>query len=114
MIHSKSKKVLDLALLGEQVLSEAKSKKGKKSSLEKFKDKHGIVSKKAQSSHDSHSIGYSEKEKKWYGWSHRAIGGFEVGDVVKPGHIPTHMVGFKARTIDDCEKLARAFAKEVS
>lgn len=26
------------------------------------------------------SIGYSAKDKKWYGWSHRSIYGFKVGD----------------------------------
>lgn len=26
------------------------------------------------------SIGYCEKDSKWYGWSHRAICGFGVGD----------------------------------
>lgn len=24
---------------------------------------------------------------KWYGWSHRAVYGFGIGDVIKPGHI---------------------------
>jgi hypothetical protein len=27
-------------------------------------------------------IGFSEKEKKWYGWSHRAICGFGIGDKI--------------------------------
>ena len=29
--------------------------------------------------------GFSEKEQKWYGWSHRAIYGFEIGSEVKKG-----------------------------
>lgn len=28
------------------------------------------------------TIGYSESEQKWYGWSHRAICGFGIGDKV--------------------------------
>lgn len=33
----------------------------------------------------SANIGFSEEEQKWYGWSHRAIFGFGVGDKVKKG-----------------------------
>ncbi len=32
------------------------------------------------------SVGFSEKEQKWYGWSHRAIYGFGVGAECKKGH----------------------------
>ena len=31
------------------------------------------------------SIGYSEKDGKWYGWSHRAIFGFDIGSKVTLG-----------------------------
>jgi hypothetical protein len=31
------------------------------------------------------SIGKSEKDGKWYGWSHRAMHGFEIGSSVKMG-----------------------------
>lgn len=31
------------------------------------------------------SIGFCEKEQKWYGWSHRAIFGFGIGSTVKRG-----------------------------
>jgi len=33
------------------------------------------------------SIGFNEKEQKWYGWSHRAIFGFGVGSRVKKGDV---------------------------
>jgi len=33
------------------------------------------------------NIGFSEKEQKWYGWSHRAIFGFGIGSKVEPGHV---------------------------
>jgi len=32
------------------------------------------------------SIGFCERENKWYGWSHRAIYGFTIGSEVKKGH----------------------------
>lgn len=86
----------------------------KKSSLQKFKEKHGIVGEKRSGEHVADSIGFSEKEQKWWGWSHRAIYGFEVGHKVKEGHMPLKMVGFKAKNLADCKKLAIAFADDVS
>jgi hypothetical protein len=41
-----------------------------------------------QPAHPSHSIcsiGFNEKERKWYGWSHRAMCSFGVGSEVKQG-----------------------------
>lgn len=35
---------------------------------------------KSKLSHCVASIGFNEKEQKWYGWSHRAIFGFGIGD----------------------------------
>jgi len=46
-------------------------------------------------------IGFSATENKWYGWSHRAIYGFEVGSEVKKGDCgygPTDKDDF----LDDC------------
>jgi len=28
------------------------------------------------------SIGFNEKEQKWYGWSHRAVASFGIGDKI--------------------------------
>ena len=42
------------------------------------------------------NIGYSAKENKWYGWSHRAIYGFTIGSEVKKGH-----VAYRAPNKDD-------------
>jgi len=39
----------------------------------------------------SHGTGFSPKDNKWYGWSHRAIFGFEVGSTCKKGDC--HYVG---------------------
>ncbi len=62
------------------------------------------------------SIGFSEEEQKWYGWSHRAMYGFGVGDVVKEGQLPAEYlpVGFKAETLQDARKMAEAFARSVA
>ena len=37
-------------------------------------------------SRSNHSVGQAA-DSAWYGWSHRAIHGFRVGDVIKPGNI---------------------------
>ena len=33
----------------------------------------------------THGVGYSPKDNKWYGWSHRAIYGFTIGSTCKKG-----------------------------
>ncbi len=76
-------------------------------------------------------IGFHNAEQKWYGWSHRAIHGFGVGDVVKEGdvcaisgwtdeYLEEHpeddlslSVGFEAKDLDDVKKMAVAFAEGV-
>jgi len=62
------------------------------------------------------SIGFREKEGKWFGWSHRAIFGFKVGDVVKEGDVIAEYlpVGFKAENIEQAKEMAAAFAESVS
>lgn len=77
------------------------------------------------------SIGFSEKEQKWYGWSHRAMYGFGIGYVVKKGSccaspgvteewLRDHPeddfslpVGFKVKTLADAKRAAIAFADSV-
>ncbi len=77
------------------------------------------------------SIGFSERHQKWYGWSHRALFGFEVGSVVKEDdctassgwtdeYLAEHPedntalpVGFTAKTMDDAKRMAVAFAESV-
>ncbi len=77
------------------------------------------------------SIGKSRMDGKWYGWSHRAICGFQIGDEVKEGdccassgwtekYLENHPddkplpIGFVAETEEDCKKMAIAFASSVS
>ena len=77
------------------------------------------------------SIGFSKKNNKWYGWSHRAIHGFTIGDFVKkddctassgwtkeclkehPDWNKSLPIGFKATTLEDAKKMAIAFADSV-
>ncbi len=92
--------------------------------------KRGIAPVKRSGDGNVCSIGYCEKEKKWYGWSHRAIYGFKIGDVVKEGdccassgwtdeYLKDHPdqyvlpVGFIAKTKEDTKKMAIAFASSV-
>lgn len=49
--------------------------------------KLGIKPEKAQESHVVCSIGFSAREQKWYGWSHRAIFGFTIASSVKMGDL---------------------------
>lgn len=76
-------------------------------------------------------IGFSDKDQKWYGWSHRAIYGFKVGDVAAEGdcvcssgwtdaYLAEHPeddgrlpVGFEAKTLADAKRMAVAFAESV-
>lgn len=77
-------------------------------------------------------IGFSSKEQKWYGWSHREVYGFGVGDVIEEdnlacssGFIESYekehpercfnlKPGFKCETLNDCKKAAFAFAMSVA
>ncbi len=53
----------------------------------RFQDWLLIKSLKRNSNHDTCSIGKSEADGKYYGWSHRAVYGFGIGDVIKPGNM---------------------------
>lgn len=109
MIHSDLQSSIDLALMAVQLFKSPFYESKKKSELQKFKEKHGIVGVASPRG----TIGYSEKEKKWYGFSHRAIFGFGIGHKVKPGHLPSRLMGQKAKTIDDAKRFAMAFSREI-
>lgn len=47
--------------------------------------KHGIKPYPIHEKSSICSIGFCEKEQKWYGWSHRAMYGFTIGSTVKKG-----------------------------
>lgn len=51
----------------------------------RYLEKRGIVPELRTQTSKCCSIGFCEKEQKWYGWSHRAIYGFGIGSLVKKG-----------------------------
>ena len=75
----------------------------------------GIVPEIAQDGDNVCSIGFCEKEDKWYGWSHRAMYGFGIGDETGEGKAGQQYLPpkFKAKTLDDARKMAIAFARSV-
>ena len=93
--------------------------------------KRGIKPEKINPDHNVCSIGFCELDNKWFGWSHRAIYGFTIGDTVKEGdctnssgwsdeYIAEHPeedlslpVGFEAESLDDAKRMAIAFAESV-
>ncbi len=93
--------------------------------------RRGIKPELVSGSHNVCSIGFCEREQKWYGWSHRALYGFGVGDAVAEGDLTATSgwtdewlrkhpeddislpVGFKAKTLEDAKRMAVAFAEAV-
>jgi len=78
--------------------------------------KRGIRPERANSSHCGCSIGFCEKEQKWYGWSHRAIYGFGIGSTVTEGHCAfTPEKGtWTATNLEEAKQIAIDFAAGVS
>lgn len=55
------------------------------------------------------SIGFNEKEQKWYSWTHRGFCAFGIGYQVVKGSIMdggNHKYPFVAKTLEDCLMLA--------
>ncbi len=80
----------------------------------RFQDWLEIDAQKRQPSHTVTSWGWAPNGS-CYGWSHRAVHGFAIGDTVKPGDIanPDNKT-FTLKTREDVEKQAKAFAADVS
>lgn len=86
----------------------------------------GILPELAHPENKVCSIGKSYTDGKWYGWSHRAIHGFQIGDIcTESGWIPEYLaehpekdmrvpVGFEAKIDEDAKRMAVAFAESVS
>lgn len=79
-------------------------------------EERGIIPEVSDPTHTVCSIGYCEREGKWYGWSHRAIYGFKVGSKVKKGDCAyTPEKGeWIARTDSEAKQMAKDFASSVS
>lgn len=54
----------------------------------------------------THGVGFSEKDNKWYGWSHRAIYGFKIGSECKKDD-----AHYKGSSVDEQEEAAIRFWK---
>ena len=82
--------------------------------------KLGIKPIKRHPTHDICSIGHSEKDNKWYGWSHRCIVGFAIGDRIYEenyGDDNTLFVKHGRKTIknmEDARLAASNFAADVA
>lgn len=58
---------------------------------------------------NSVSLGFSEQEQTWYGWTHRGYGKFCVGYEIKEGSIMdcgNHKYPFKVETLEQAKQLA--------
>lgn len=67
------------------------------------------------------SIGFCEREQKWYGWSHRALSGFGIGDPYFHGWANPNDIeslefkrGEPIATLDEARQSAANFAECVS
>lgn len=82
--------------------------------------KLGIDPEKSKSDHCVCSIGKSEVDGKWYGWSHRAMCGFGKGDMIfqeRFGDDKTKFTKHGTKPIDtdaDAKLAAKRFARSVS
>jgi hypothetical protein len=77
-------------------------------------DEMGIIPEKSKPSHCVCSIGFCPKEQKWYGWSHRAIHSFGIGDEAIEWFPEGETKSGKIKTLEEAKKAAIAFADSVS
>jgi hypothetical protein len=60
------------------------------------------------------SVGKAESDGKWYGYSHRAIAGFGVGDVVKADTCGNTKGEYTIKTDDQARQTAINFTKDIA
>lgn len=89
------------------VKSKAGDYAGDVSDVKAFFDKRGIAPELRDPQANVCSIGWSEKEQKYYGWSHRAFHGYGIGDKSFDGR---HTI----ETKEQARESASAFAEDVS
>jgi hypothetical protein len=82
--------------------------------------KMGILPEYARRGSKICTVGYCPRDGKWYGWSHRAIFGFKVGDMIFEENFGNDRTRFSRhgrypiKTISDARRSAVAFARSVS
>ena len=81
--------------------------------------------KKYKIKQESSGLGFSEESQKWYGWSHRALCGFGIGDMLfdedySPDGVNIEKMKFtdrgsvKIETLDQAKQAAKNFSSYVS
>lgn len=86
-----------------------------KSSKVKFQDWLLIKPEKISPDHSVASFGKSDADSKFYGWSHRAVYGFGIGDNMKSDTIGNSTgKEYTIKTNDQARQAAIVFAKSVS
>ena len=76
--------------------------------------KKGITAQLRDDRHGSCSIGKSDKDNKWYGWSHRGIFGFKPGSKVKKGDCAFQPDGKEAFIEDAKNFWIQDYLKDIS
>ncbi len=61
-----------------------------------------------------HSVAKADADGKYYGWSHRAIAGFGVGDKVSADTCGNTKGDFTIKSDDQAKDVAIAFAKDIA
>jgi len=61
------------------------------------------------------TVAFDKKDDKWYGWSHRAIHGFGIGDMAQEScPFGKSISKEKAKDLDQAKEFAKLFAESVS
>lgn len=89
------------------IMSKTGDYAGEAKMMRKFLDKHGIAPEMRSEDCCVCTIGWSEKEQAWYGWSHRAYFCYGIGDRTFDG---THLI----KTLEEAKESASQFAEDVS
>ena len=104
------------------IMNKAGEYAGPAEDVRKFFDEHAIAPEMRTEDANVCTVGWSEKERKYYGWSHRAAFGFAIGDkIYDPGFssphamIPANERGAETiQTKEDARRSASNYAEDVS
>ncbi len=106
------------------IMNKAGEYAGPAEDVRKFFDEHAIAPEMRTEDANVCTVGWSEKERKYYGWSHRATFGFGIGDkIYEPGFcfpdphamIPANERGTETiQTKEDARRSASNYAEDVS
>lgn len=88
------------------ILSKSGDYAGSADDMRKFFDKHGIHPGMRDEEASVCTIGFSDSKQKWFGWSHRAVASYGIGD--------EGFGGIKIETLEQAHQSACNFAEDVS